>query len=377
MRKTLANTPFLYTALVAILCLATMSLLTLSSVAMSGNARWFEQQSLAFLLSSGLGFIVYRFFRPWQWRLAPWGFYLSGILALVLVMIIGTSIAGHKSWIRFGPFSVQPSEWAKVALIIFLSFRLAYLERIQPKWPYAFFMILAWASSMVALVLIEGDLGTSLLFLSSVVGALSLYPFPKKLWITLILIFCLAAPITYHVMLSPYQKTRIERFLHPESDRQGSGYQVTQSKITIGSGKMFGEGYKNGKHHHLHYLPARHSDFIFCVWAEEWGFMGSLALISTYLLLLVSLLKTAINTSYREGYYLGILTFWHLTVHIAVNLGGVLGLLPLTGVPLPFMSYGGSAVIANGFLIALVLSGYRRPNWLRPRGERGERGEIR
>ena len=140
---------------------------------------------------------------------------------------------------------------------------------------------------------------------------------------------------------------------------------MTQAKITVGSGGLWGKGYGHGKHHQLHYLPARHSDFIFCVWAEEWGFIGSSGLLVLYALLMVLVFNSAKATPFREGYYLGMFTVTHLGTHIAVNLGGVLGLLPLTGVPLPLVSYGGSAVLCNGILIGLALTYNRAPQRLK------------
>lgn len=347
--------------LVALLSFMSISLLSLSSAEFGTGNHWIKSQSTAFAIAWAAALSIFFFTHPWKWRLMPYAIFASGVIGLASLFVFGVKVAGHQSWIRLGPLSFQPSEWAKVALIVMLSFRLAAREKEERHWGRALLEMTLFVAIMAGLVIAQKDLGTMLLLASNLGACLLLYPFPKKLLIIILLLFSVTAVTSYKFLLSPYQKARVQTFLHPEENQRGSGYQVTQAKITVGSGELWGKGFQKGKHHQLHYLPARHSDFVFCVWAEEWGFAGTSVLLSLYAILLASFYYCARHASYREAYFIAMLAFAHLLAHIAVNLGGVLGLLPLTGVPLPLVSYGGSALISNFILFALVLAGLRAP----------------
>lgn len=351
----------LLVCVVAVLGLMTVSLLSLESTAMGTNELWLTTQGTAFAIGWSVAILIVIMARPWRWQITPYLLYASALVILLSVFFIGVSVSGHKSWLHIGPFSFQPSEWAKVALAVILAFRLAHHERQLSKNRRVFFELSFFISLIALLVLAQGDLGSALIIVSTLLPCLVWVPFSKKVVLGLAVIALLGGGFSYQFFLSPYQKTRIHSFLHPEADSKGSGYQVTQSKITIGSGQWLGKGFKHGTHHRLRYLPARHSDFIFCVWAEEWGFLGASVLLFFYFLLLVGLYLLAEQALYREGQLLAAFAFWQILVHLTVNLGGVLGLLPLTGVPLPLVSYGGSAILSTFILLGLAATTARAP----------------
>jgi rod shape determining protein RodA len=210
------------------------------------------------------------------------------------------------------------------------------------------------------LIVLQGDMGSSL-FLILIFFSVAM--FAKIRWGTLILLVVvgiIAAGTIYQFGLKEYQRSRIFQFVHPETDIRGSGYHLMQSKIAVGSGKIFGKGYLKGNINKLRYLPERHTDFIFPVFAEEWGFLGSIVILCLFGALLLMGVEIASKARERFGIFLAIgivaMLFWQ----VVINLGGVLGLMPLTGVTLPLMSYGGSSVIAVLIAIGLLQNISRR-----------------
>lgn len=272
--------------------------------------------------------------------------YLLSVLLLVVVLYYGKEVAGNRNWLVLGPLTMQPSELAKIAFVIALARFFAEHPPFQRGYRLREIMrpLLLLLLPLVLIVL-GRDVGSGL-FLVLTFGSLVLFAGVRRNVVAVSLLVALVGGVgVYKKVLSGHQRGRIEAFLHPEEDPKGRGYHLLQSKITVGSGRLVGKGYLKGMHNKLQYLPERHTDFIFPVLAEEWGFLGSSVVLGLYLALLVIGIQLASKAKERFGVFLAIgitaLFFWQ----IAINLGGVLGLLPLTGVTLPLLSYGGSSLV--------------------------------
>jgi rod shape determining protein RodA len=281
---------------------------------------------------------------------------------LLLSVVMGQAVRGTSGWLKLGPFSLQPAEFAKI-VYIFVAARF-FSDNPSPEglslrelWRPGVLMFVPFA-----LILMQGDMGSSI-FLICIFVSLALFAKVKRKTLVICAVVAMvAAGGVYTFGLKEYQRNRIFTFVHPEADVKGSGYHLMQSKIAVGSGKLIGKGYLKGNINKLRYLPERHTDFIFPVFAEEWGFLGSLILMSLYAALLLMGVEVASRSRDRFGAFVAMgvvaLLFWQ----IAINLGGVLGLMPLTGVTLPLMSYGGSSMIAIMASIGLLVSIHRRKN---------------
>ncbi len=299
------------------------------------------------------------FFSVKRWRsLAVWAYVLS-LLGLVLVLAVGATVKGSQSWIQLGPINVQPSEFAKLGLILWLG---KYLSERDETASFNFSgLILPFCIFLgpALLTVLQGDLGTSLFFGFIFFSMIILQGVRWRLLLFVVALVVGAAIVGYFFLLKPYQQMRIVSFMNPEWDARGSGYHLVQSKIAVGSGGWTGQGYLQGESNKLKYLPERHTDFIFPVLAQEWGFVGAFSVLALYFCLLMLGIRVAGAVQDRFAFFvsLGIVSlfFWHLVI----NLGGVLGLLPLTGVPLPFFSYGGSALLADWICIG-ILNGISR-----------------
>lgn len=315
------------------------------------------------LLWLGIGFFFLLIFmlldyRIWDRLAVGCYIFLCGILAVTL--FVGEEIAGHRSWLKIGPIGFQPSELAKLGLILILAKRFG-----ESPGPYGLGLrevatpILLTAIPF-GLVLASGDLGSSIFFPLLFFSMAWLAKMRIKTFLAIILPALFGAIFAYHFFLSPYQKERFHSFINPTADVRGSGYHLMQSKIAIGSGGLLGKGYLKGKINKLRYLPEKHTDFIYSVLAEEWGFFGSILTVSLFGSLLLMALKIAEMARERFGSFLAFgitaLLFWQVTI----NLGGVLGLIPLTGVTLPFLSYGGSATITILAAMGLLFNIYMR-----------------
>jgi rod shape determining protein RodA len=282
-------------------------------------------------------------------------FYGLMLLMLLLVLFIGHSGGGSQRWINLGFFRLQPSEPAKVAIVLVMA---KYFQYDEPRGGYRLrdlWIPFGLVAPLICLTLVQPDLGTAiilgLVFISMILmGGLRLKSF-----------FYLAGaglaflPIGWQ-FLRPYQRQRVLTFIDPDRDPLGAGYHVIQSQIAIGSGQVFGKGYMRGTQNRLDFLPAQHTDFIFAVFSEEWGFVGCFALLACYLALIVYGLRLVERAKDRFGALLvfGMLSiiFWHVVINVAM----VAGVLPVVGVPLPLFSYGGSALATMMFAVGLMIN---------------------
>lgn len=291
-------------------------------------------------------------------KLSVW-LYGASIVALILVLILGSQFKGSQSWIDFGFFRVQPSEFAKLGFILFFARYMSkqnYVESLGLKDLFVPCLILL---GPVILIILQGDLGTSLFFGFIFISMVMVQGVRLRLIVLAVILLVTVSVFSYFFLLKEYQQLRILSFMNPELDARGSGYHLVQSKIAVGSGEWLGRGYLKGESNKLKYLPERHTDFVFPVLAQEWGFVGCCVTLSLYLGLLLLGIRTLNRTQSLFAFFVGLgivsLIFWHLVI----NLGGVLGLIPLTGVPLPLFSYGGSSLLTTWMSIGVLNALYR------------------
>ncbi len=307
----------------------------------------------------GLGVLVivtmidYRFMQ----RFAPL-LHLFMILLLVLVLIYGTGGAGSRvqRWLQIGPLFFQPSEFVKFSLILYLahyfndSRRIGDLGAKDILWP-AFVTFVPFF-----LIIKQPDLGTAGILLFIFLPVIFLVGIRFKLILVSTALAVGSIPFVWVFLLKQYQRNRIITFLNPKMDPLGQGYQIIQSKIAVGSGQLWGKGYLQGTQAQLNFLPERHTDFIFSVFTEEWGFAGGFFLVMLYVFLILWCLRFVGKTKDRSGSILTVGVAAILTSQVIINIGMVIGLLPIVGMPLPFVSYGGSAMLSNMIGIGLVLN---------------------
>lgn len=287
-------------------------------------------------------------------RNLSWVFYAVCILLLLLVPVAGKTVYGARRWLSLGFISIQPSEAAKLAVLI-LSARLLAQDGAPLGWKDFFKVLLAGALPAL-LILLQPDLGTTMLILL-ILGGMILFHGVKGYVLKSCLVAApCAAAFMWFVGMHDYQRQRILSFLNPGDDPRGSGYHILQSRIAIGSGEIWGKGFGEGTQSQLRFLPERHSDFAVAVFGEEWGFVGCVALVTLFCLFLLAIFSTAAQAKDRFGSLLVVGVFFYFFWQIFINMGMVIGLMPVVGVPLPFISYGGSATIVNFALLGIVLS---------------------
>lgn len=281
--------------------------------------------------------------------ISPLYFFIA--LTLLSVYILGVETRGSIRWIPIGFFNIQPSEFAKPVLILQLAL---FWTNNVPTW-INIFKSLIWLLPYVFLIFKQPDLGTSLTLIAIWIGMLFSSQVSIKKTLILVLIAFLMIPSSYF-FLRDYQKQRIIGFLQPDSDPLGRGYNLIQSTIAVGSGQLLGRGLGRGTQSRLQFLPEFRTDFIFASIAEELGFLGSLIILSIYLYLLAFCLKVASNTQDQFNFLLIIGVFSMMLFQVFVNIGMNIGLLPITGITLPLVSYGGSSLVATFILLGMVAS---------------------
>jgi rod shape determining protein RodA len=314
------------------------------------QAMWGTAGLLAALLMCSFD---YRKIEAW----APIG-YAVGLLMLLSLPFIGTVVSGSRRWISLGPVSIQPSEMGKLALIVMLARHFHRHDPVEGLGPRDLLLPAAMTLPPVLLILKQPDLGTAGIFVLVAASMVVLAGLSRTTWLLLIAAAALAIPAFPLVKshLKPYQLKRIETFLNPELDPLGSGYHVIQSKIAIGSGGLRGKGFLNGTQNQLDFLPEQHTDFIFSVYSEEWGFMGALLLITLYLLLVFRGLVVVGRAKDRFGALIAFGVLANVFWQAVINLGMTTGLLPVVGITLPFFSYGGSSLVTLMAGLGLVLN---------------------
>ena len=280
--------------------------------------------------------------------------YLIGLAALAAVLLMGHTRFGAKRWIPIMGQFLQVSELVKLIIIIVLARFFAEVRSDELSLPDLIKAGLI-VGLPLGLILMQPDLGTALVLIPMLVVGAFLAGLQWKHAAAIALIGVLMLPVGWHV-LKPYQKERVTSFLHPEEDAKGSGYQVLQSKIAVGSGGFWGKGFGKGSQNQLGYIPVRYSDFIMAALAEEQGFKGVLLALGLYMALLLRLVQNAQRAKDRAGMFLVMGVAAALGFHVLVNVAMVIGAMPVTGIPLPLMSYGGSATLFVFMAIGLVMN---------------------
>jgi rod shape determining protein RodA len=280
--------------------------------------------------------------------------YFANVLLLVAVLFAGKATLGAQRWIGFGGFRIQPSEFMKLSMVICLA---KYFETDRTVGGYSFKDLLlpgVLVGVPALLIMKQPDLGTALVLIFTFASMMMFLRIETKTLAAIVIAGLIAMPIAYKYGLKPYQRMRIISFLDPTADPKGSGYNSIQSMIAVGSGQLTGKGYKKGTQSQLNFLPEHHTDFIFSVFSEERGFVGCVALLGLYLAFLMNGLSVAYQSHDKFGLLLAVgivsIFFWH----IFINMGMVMGLLPIVGVPLPFLSYGGSSLITSILCVAIL-----------------------
>lgn len=340
----------------AVLGAVSIGLLAIASVDLSrgGGLTLLAHQFISVVLGVGVA-LVLGTIHPEFFRATSRTWYGLGLILLITVLIVGTTLRSTKGWFVFGAFSFQPIEFVKIAFLLTMA---RVIDRRGRAFHTAlFFFGTALVALMpMSLVMAQPDLGGALV-LGALWLCLILFVGTRRAYVLLLLGAVVAiAVIGWFVILKPYQKDRFTSFIHPTRDPLGAGYNVQQSIIAIGSGNFWGRGFGYGSQNQLSFLPERQTDFVFSVIGEELGFVGVMALFGCYIIIGWRIIRLARGC--RDDFTLTILigTAGLWLTQVTVNMGGAMGLLPLTGITLPFVSYGGSSLIMNFVLVGVVES---------------------
>ena len=321
----------------------------------SGNFSYFTKNHLFRLLAFFSMFLVLSFVRISTWYRHAYVFYLIALFLLILVIFFGLTASGSKRWINLYFLNFQPSELMKIAVIVCFA---RYYHRIQSADLQSYKFLLQPMILLIIpcyLVIQQPDLGTSILIAGSGIAIIWLAGLNIKFFVYSSLLLLVSLPFAISI-LKPYQKSRILTFFNPDRDPLGAGYQIIQSKIAIGSGGFFGKGFLKGTQSYLEFLPEKHTDFIFTLFSEEFGFLGSIILLLLYVLLIYRIISIGffVRSFFAKLYCFGFATA--IFLYVFVNISMVLGLLPIVGAPLPIMSYGGSSMLSIMLGLSIVMS---------------------
>ena len=343
--------------LLGLVCLITgVGISTLYSVAGGSFTPWADKHAIRLLI--GLGIILGMAVVPLRvWMTLAYPAYMLALATLALVPLLGADVMGARRWIRLGEFSLQPSEIMKLALVAALARYYQWLPPEKISRPLWVGLPLLAIAAPVVLVLKQPDLGTAVLFACVGLGLMFLAGVNILYFGAGAATVVALAPVIWN-HLHDYQRRRLLTFLDPDRDPLGAGYHILQSKIAFGSGGLIGKGYMKGTQGQLNFLPEKQTDFIFTMLAEESGFVGAVALMGLYGLLILTLLAMAIACRSQFARLLVVGPAITIFIYTSVNMSMVMGLVPVVGVPLPLVSYGGTAMMTVLIGIGLAMSGY-------------------
>lgn len=346
-----------WSVLIYVLILSIIGLVALYSASIDNELNEFKKQLIWVAIGIILMFAMMFFDYEILSKFSPI-FYGIAIILLITVLFTG-AINGATSWFSIGTFTFQPGEFSKILVILFLSSILVKIQKKSrkeinklSKLAIIFGIVLL----PVILIILEPDYGTAIAYIISMGLILFVAGIDKKYIITLFILIIILVPLMYFFILPEHAKSRIDVYLNPNIDPRGAGYNIIQSKIAIGAGKLFGMGWIQGTQTHLGFLYPKTTDFIFSMIGEELGFITCGFVIVIYVLLLTKAINISKTAKDDLGSYIGIGIVGVLLFHIIQNIGMTIGLLPITGVPLPFLSYGGTSTITNFILIGILLS---------------------
>lgn len=315
-------------------------------------APYFNKQ-LIWGLMGMCGMLIFMFFDYRHLRTLAWPLFWATVVLLVSVFFVGKTIGGARRWLDLGFMNFQPSELAKIAILI-VGARILSKER-EPLDFVRLACVLGVGLILAGLIIKQPDLGSGLSIIMILGGMILFRGVTPRVFKTALVAIPALMPLSWF-FLHDYQKRRIMTFLDPSNDPLGAGYHIIQSEIAIGSGGFWGKGFLEGTQSQLRFLPERHTDFAVAVFGEEWGFVGTMLLLSLFCFFLYQMVLIARDARGLFGSYLAAGVFFYFFWQILINTGMVLGLMPVVGIPLPFISYGGSATLVNFCLVGLVLN---------------------
>jgi rod shape determining protein RodA len=323
--------------------------------AAGGNMDPWASKQLVRFIAGLVGLVIIAMIDVKWWFKLSYPIYVVGFVALIIVEVMGHTGMGAQRWINLGFIQIQPSEFMKIAVVMALAryFHSASSEDMKSLRfviPPLFLIFLP-----VALVLIQPDLGTSIMITLAGISIFFLAGLPLWVFIAGGVLVLLSMPVAWNFM-HDYQKARIMTFLDPESDPLGAGYHITQSKIALGSGGLKGKGFLEGTQSRLNFLPEKQTDFIFTLWAEEWGLMGGIFLLGLVGLILAYGYWIAFRCRHSYGRLLVVGLLINFSLYVVINIAMVMGLIPVVGAPLPLVSYGGTSMLAILVGFGLILS---------------------
>jgi len=357
MRRFLSFRDFDWGLLLMVLTLCTISVWEIYSATLHTKYVGFHTKQVYWILGGmALMFIFSKidYHKLLDW--APWAYGVC-LLALVAVKVVGVKVLGARRWIKIGPMHFQPSEWVKLILILAVARYFANLGGRDLTWKdigKAFALV----GVPMLLVLMQPDMGTSLTYTPILVAGLFLggINWKQALILTTTGLVLIVGVWSSGKILKPYQKARLTGFINPDNDPKGSGYQVLQAKIAVGAGGIWGQGAEKGTQTQGAFIPIPHADFIFAAWSEEHGFVGAIFVLLLYFFVLMRLIQNAQTAADLPGSLIIMGVVAVLTFQIAVNVGMVIGFMPVTGIPLPLMSYGGSSVLFTFLALGVAMN---------------------
>jgi rod shape determining protein RodA len=315
---------------------------------------WASKQAIRFSVGMVGLFIIAIISTTWWYQLS-YPIYIVGFVMLLIVEIIGHTGMGAQRWINLGFIQLQPSEFMKIAVVMALAKYFHHASDEDLKSLRFLFIGSLLIFAPVALVLLQPDLGTSLMILMGGLAVFFLAGAPLWIFISGGLLSLMSLPIAWYFM-HDYQKERVKTFLDPERDPLGAGYHITQSKIALGSGGIEGKGFMEGSQSRLNFLPEKQTDFIFTLWAEEWGFLGGVFLLTVIAIILWRCFSIAMKCRHVFTRLLAMGLTVNFFLYVFINIAMVMGLIPVVGAPLPLVSYGGTSMLAVLTAFGLILS---------------------
>jgi len=357
MRRLMSFRDFDWGLLLLVLLICTVSVLEIYSATLHTRYLGYHTKQIWYVVAGMVAmFIVAKidYHRLLDW--VPWAYGIS-IVSLVAVRVIGHKEMGARRWIKMGPIHFQPSEWVKLVLILAMARYVANLGARGFTWK-EIFKGFALIGVPMLLVLAQPDMGTSLTYSPVLIAGLFLGGINWRQAAILSTVFLVVVFGAWHSgkVLKPYQKARLTSFINPDADPKGSGYQVLQAKIAVGAGGIWGKGAEKGTQTQGNFIPIPQADFIFAAFSEEHGFVGAVFVLLLYFFILMRLIQNAQTAADLPGslIIMGIVAV--LTFQIAVNVGMVIGFMPVTGIPLPLMSYGGSSVLFTFLALGVAMN---------------------
>lgn len=350
---TIARQP--WRVILPLLALVLFGAAVLYSAAGGHLQPWAATHVIRFCVFLAMAVVISRFRRD-LFKQFAYPIYGAVLILLVFVELLGAVGGGSQRWLNLGFMTLQPSELMKPAIVLVLA---RFYDALPPTMTSSWRGLVPAAALMglpAVFVMLQPDLGTALAICFGAVVVMFLAGLPLTWFVGAGMGVAVVAPIAFFTLLHDYQRNRVLVFLDPESDPLGTGYHITQSKIAIGSGGLFGKGFGNGSQSHLEYLPEAHTDFVFATMSEEWGMLGGLFVLAVFALVLSWGLRVAYRSNDRFSRLLAAGMTTTIFFYVCINLMMVMGLAPVVGIPLPFMSHGGSSMMTNMICIGTVMA---------------------